>query len=102
MQPHPQLLQHLEQTAMDRLKGLLLWLNIDTHRIQSQSERLNALLDEMNTISPESCYQALSQLELADLARFSILNEFGPQFARKPGFPLLETMLHRRLFSLMH
>lgn len=99
MQPHPQLLQHLEQTALGRLKAFLLWFNVDTHSLQSQSERLDALLTEMNTISPEACYQALSELELPDLVRLSILNEFGPQFARKPGFLFLETMLYRQLFN---
>jgi hypothetical protein len=99
MQPHPQLVQHLERTAPDCLKSLLIWFNIDTHSLQSQSERLDALLSEMNTMSVETCYQSLSQLELPDLVRLSILNEFGPEFADKPSFSLLETTTSHRLLK---
>lgn len=97
MQPHPQLLQHLEQTAPGLLKSLLLWLNSDTHLIQSPSERLNALLSEVHTMTPEHCYESLEQLQLPDLVRLSILNEFGPQFAHKPGFTLLESTVQQRM-----
>ena len=97
MQPHPQLVRHLEQTAPNLLTSLLLWFNIDTHSLQSQSERLDALLSEMNILSVETCYQALSELELPDLVRLSILNEFGPSFARKVSCTLLESTTCERL-----
>jgi hypothetical protein len=51
----------------------------------------------MNTLSIETCYQALSELELPDLVRLSILNEFGPSFAGKVSCTLLESTTCQRL-----
>lgn len=94
MQLNPQLLHALETPE---LKRLLLWFETDTQSIQSQSERLDALLSEVNTMQADTCYQTLSELALSDMVRLTILNEFGPEFAQKTGFPLLETATHHRL-----
>ena len=103
MQLNTQLLNHLEMTAPERLKGLFLWLNINVHNLQSQSQCLDALISEVNTMPIETCYRTLAQLALPDLIQLSLLNEFGPQFARKASFSLLEKLLSQQLcgsFSL--
>ncbi|HEY9745650.1 MAG TPA: hypothetical protein V6C99_05485 [Oculatellaceae cyanobacterium] len=99
MQLNPKLLQHLELTSPESFKGLFLWLHADTQLLPTPSEQQQKLLSEIYAMTPETCYETLSQLELPDLVRLSILNEFGPQFADKPGYNLLETAACQRLLT---
>lgn len=98
MQLNSQLLNHLEMTAPERLKSLFLWFHGNAQSLHTQSTYFEALLSEVNTMPIETCYQTLDQLELPDLVQFSILNEFGPQFAQKASFSLLEKLLSQHFY----
>ncbi len=97
MDLNPRLAKRLEAYEPERLKAILMWFNADRQSFQSQSERLTVILDEMQQLTVDSCYELAGQLDLDDLVQVSILNEFGPRFEEKPAFVWLSRSVSQRL-----
>lgn len=97
MHLNPRLASLLETYEPERLKALLLWFNADAQSVSGQSQRLHAILDETLHMDMDACYQAASQLQLDDMVHVSILNEFGPEFAKKAAFQWLNRTMTLRL-----
>jgi hypothetical protein len=83
---NPRLAKLLEAYEPERLKAILMWFNADAQSLPAQSER-----------SVDTCYQLASQLELDEMVRISILNEFGPNFEGKAAYQWLNRNMSRRL-----
>lgn len=97
MQLNPKLARLLEAYEPDRLKAILLWFNADAQSLPAQNERLNAILDEMQTMTIDTCYRVISELEMTEMIRISILNEFGPQFEQRAAYQWLNRAMGQTL-----
>ncbi len=97
MQLNPRLARLMETYEPERLQALLLWFNTDQQSLNTQSERLSSILAEAQSRDIADCYRLASQLQPAQLAEFSILNEFGPNFAARASFPWLVRGVSQRL-----
>lgn len=82
-----------------RLKGLLLWYLSTGIENGTQLQFLAHMLDDVSAMSAEECFDALEELSLEDLSKFSLLMEFGPEFADRPGYRLLLKCLQEKLNS---
>ncbi|HEY9686172.1 MAG TPA: hypothetical protein V6C52_04270 [Coleofasciculaceae cyanobacterium] len=96
MHLNSRLTQLLEAYEPERLQALLLWFNAEQQQLDNQSQRLAALLEETSALDIEACYQAANRLKLQDAVEITLLNEFGPEFRRKPCFPWLSQTLCNR------
>ncbi len=82
----------------NRIKGLLLWyLGSSVSASGRQTNLLANLLDELSVMTAEDCFDALEELSIEDLSKFSLLMEFGPEFADRPGYRLLLKCLQQKL-----
>jgi hypothetical protein len=86
---HPQLSQVLELYDPQRLNAILLWLNAEF------KDMLINPAQDITAINQESA--ASTAVDLDDLVRFSILNEFGLSFGQKPAFPWLKQEVCQKL-----
>ncbi len=87
----------LEQQPVQTLQKLLLWYASGPESVETQSQALQAILDEVQALDSETCYQALASLSLQEVVASSIMNEFGPSFTGRPGFHLLTQAVTRSI-----
>lgn len=76
----------LKEVEADRIKALLLWYlqdNASEDAAEATSPNVQALLDDISRMDADTSYQALSALDLDDLVRFAVINEFGEGFSRQ-------------------
>ncbi len=90
--------QVLEQLPDDRLEQLMLWYCSGGETVETRSKRLQQVLDDVQFLDFETCFQVLNRLELNELVVFSLMNEFGPSFANRPCFAVLAHAVTERLF----
>jgi len=84
----------------NRLKGLLLWYLSSTTtgtETGTQALLLSHMLEDLSSMTAEECLDALEELSVEDLSKFSLLMEFGPEFADRPGYRLLLKCLQEKL-----
>ncbi len=94
-QLHPHIDDLLAELEREQQKALLLWFAAEELSMETTSQRLSAILSEIEQMDLEGCYQSLQSISLEDRVRFAILNEFGPAFAKKPCFDWLAQAIVR-------
>ncbi len=87
----------LEQLPTDQLKKLMLWYASGPESVETHSQTLNAILNEVQTLDAETCYQTLDSLSIEDVVASSLMNEFGPSFADRPCFDLLTQAISQNI-----
>ena len=97
MELNPSLESVIPAYEPDRLRALLVWFGAEAETLGSQSARLSAILDETEQMDINTCYELINQLQPDDMVRFSVLNEFGPSFAKKPYFNWLNARIQASL-----
>ncbi len=86
MQLNPRIETLVDRYEPDRLKALLMWFGADAQATGGKTERLNALLEETETLDIHACYRLIQGLAMDDMVTFAMVNEFGPAFSGKPYF----------------
>jgi hypothetical protein len=101
MQLHAAIEQIVDHYPKNRLKALLIWMTGGgAEGVPRQAETLRAILEEdEDGMDVVQCYEMLSHLKLEELVAFSLVNEFGPKFAERPGFGALVLWVKQRLLS---
>ena len=106
-----QTLQSLEQQAMTQrqLQALLFWFQpdanaslIETLLGEEPNERelpnpLAPIVKETLGMDAAACYQSLVHLTPCDMAKFTIIQEFGPKFKQKPFFQKLVQLVASKI-----
>ncbi len=87
----------LEDLPAEQVKKLMLWYASGPESVETQSQALQAILNEVETLDSESCYQNLESLSLQSLVSHSIMNEFGPSFAKRSCFNSLSEAVTRKI-----
>lgn len=85
-----------ESFGSDKLKSLLLWFTSGVNSIDTESKRLQSLVEETTQTDPQTCYNMLNSLELNEMVHFTLMNEFGPKFAQRSCYStLVDSITHR-------
>ena len=107
-----QTLQSLEQQAMTKrqLQALLFWFqqsDTDASLIETLLEQeatdnelpnpLSPIVKETLEMDAAACYQSLVHLTPCDMAKFTIIQEFGPMFKQKPFFQNLVQLVASKI-----
>jgi hypothetical protein len=85
------LIRDLETLSTERQRALMLWYVKGQTQLEAPSEKVSAILSEIETLEAEACYDLLQHLDIRDMVRFTVLNEFGPLVAKKST---LETIVN--------
>lgn len=89
--------QVLEQLPEKQLQQIMLWYCSGGQDVETQSQRLQQVLEDVQFLDFETCFQLLDQLELSEVVAYSLMNEFGPSFAKRPYFTLLTNAVTTKL-----
>ncbi len=88
-----------EEQKTDKLKSLLTWFSSGISSVEAETQRLQGLLEETAKADPVTTYSRLNSVELDEMVTFTLMNEFGPSFAKKQCFPYLVNQVLERLNS---
>lgn len=87
----------LEAQPAEQLQAHLLWLlQSGDEPLNTRSPALRHAMETVHTMTPPECLSRLQRLSAQDIVRMTLLQEFGVDFARKPGFQALARLVAQR------
>lgn len=87
----------LEELSKDKMKALLSWYLQGQEGILTQSEKLQAVLDDVVNLPPTEQPDVLKNLDVKDIIRFTVLNEFGDKLKSNATVEALVSMVNKRM-----